>query len=105
MTDDTSTLPWWVQSIIAPMVSSMLIGAGGAYWGTQQAITQHTERIRNVQEQTDENRERLKGHDERIRKLQSRVEGRLTRIETKMDLLLSNKLDVSTGGSRNKDSP
>jgi len=102
VTDDTSTLPWWVQSIIAPMVSSMLIGAGGAYWGTQKAITQHNQRIQTIQEKAKANRERIREHDERLRKLQSRIDSRLTRIETKMDLLLEDKLDVSTGSS---DSP
>jgi hypothetical protein len=96
MSDDTDGHPWWLQSLLAPALSSVLIGSVGAYMGAKVALARHDERLSELRERTDENRERIKANEEQVREIQTLIDTRLTRLQTKIDLLLDNKLDVST---------
>jgi TolA-binding protein len=96
MTEDGTGHPWWLQGIIAPAISSILIGSIGAYMGARVALARHDERLSELRERTTENRERIEQTEQQVREMQTLIDTRLTRLQTKIDLLLDNKLDVST---------
>jgi len=101
VSDDTDA--FWedhplVKAIIAPAISALLIGGASAYLGAQTAMARYDERISTLQTRTRKMRTRIENHDQRIRELQSLVDGRLTRLETKIDLLLDNKIDLQDKG-------
>lgn len=82
----------WFKSIIAPALVSILVGVGTGYVTVKTTISIHTERIEQNEKQIDKIITKLNKRDQYERV----VSDRLTRLETKIDLLLDDKLRVNT---------
>lgn len=100
----------WVAHIIGPAMVSIVLGIGASWMSTRLLVAQYGERINALQRKTKSLekskasktqmrhlKRRMKKNTERIEKMQHILQTQLTSVETKIDLLLDNKLDVEVG--------
>jgi septal ring factor EnvC (AmiA/AmiB activator) len=77
---------WDWTSLIAPLMVAILVGVGSSYVTTRNQIGTMRERMR----QAETDIERVQSALKRRRETRADLRARVTRIETKIDLLLQN---------------
>jgi predicted membrane-bound mannosyltransferase len=54
MEDAEPEHPWYVTSVIVPIVIAVIIGAGSSYVASEVALARHDERLAEIEKQLDE---------------------------------------------------
>lgn len=80
---------WDWAALIAPLMVAILVGVGSSYVTTRVQIGTMRERMR----QAETDIERVQSALKRRRQTRADLRARVTRIETKIDLLLQDKSD------------